>query len=269
MRSIILAAGQGTRLAPLTDDRPKCLVELGGTSLLDHQVAVLHSLGITDITVLTGYHAELIAQRGFRTVVNPDYATSNMVYTLFCARDMMKEETDLIISYADIIYEPRILGELMGCHAPVGVAVDLEWRHYWQLRMENPLADAETLKMDGGGMIIELGKKPKDYSEIQGQYLGLIKVRRDYVPKLCQVYDSMDPEGPYDTKSRKQMYMTSFLQYLIDRGWPVKAVPVANGWLEVDTLWELQLYNQMHGEGTLAEFCRIGASTPGVTNGGR
>jgi len=257
MRALILAAGQGTRLAPLTDDMPKCLVQLGGVSLLDHQIAALNSLEVTDITVLAGHRAECIAPCGFRKVINPEYATSNMVYTLFCASEVMQGDTDLIIAYGDIVYESRVLQALKSCDAPMCIAVDQQWRRYWEIRMEDPLSDAESLKMDEQGMIIELGKKPRGYDEIQAQYMGLIKVRYDYVPKLRQMYDAMAPEGLYDGKSHKQIYMTSFIQYLTDSGWQVRAVPVSNGWLEVDTYTELQLYNQMHSEGTLEKFYRI------------
>ena len=266
MRAVILAAGRGTRLAPITNDRPKCLVELGGSSLLDHQIATLKSLKITDITVIAGYRAECLSERSLRIVLNPDYATSNMVYTLFCANDLMVDDTDLLIAYGDIVYEPHVLQALMSCTAPMCVIVDREWRRYWELRMTDPLSDAETLKIDSRGMIKTLGKKPHSYDEIQGQYIGLIKVRRDHVIRFRQLYDAMDPDSIYDGKSRKQMYMTSFIQHAIDSGWQVQSVPIANGWLEVDTYAELKLYRQMHADGTLAKFFRFGNHTPGSIN---
>ena len=266
MRAIILAAGQGTRLAPLTNDRPKCLVEIGGTSLLDYQVATLESQGIHDLTILTGHHSELIAAKGYPTVFNPDYSSSNMVYTLFCASEEMTSDSDLIIAYGDIVYEPRVLRSLIECHAPVCVAVDVEWKRFWDIRMDDPLDDAETLKLDQRGLILELGKKPSDYDEIQGQYLGLIKVRADHVPRLVEVYQAMDTEGLYDGKTRRQMYMTSFIQHLIDIGWPVQSVPIENGWLEVDTYEELQTYNRMLEEGTLAAFCNLSSLDGSATN---
>ena len=257
MRAIILAAGQGTRLAPATNDRPKCLVELGGLSLLSHQLTTLNSLGITDITVIAGYRAESITAQGFQMIVNPDFASSNMVHTLFCARDLMVDDSDLIIAYGDIVYEPKVLRALITSDAPLSVAVDREWRRFWELRMADPLSDAETMKIDARDMITELGKTPGGYEDIQGQYIGLIKVRRDSVVGLRQLYDAMDPDGPYDGKTRKQMYMTSFIQHAIDGGWPVGAVFIANGWLEVDTYAELELYRRMETEGTLAEFIRL------------
>jgi len=259
MRVVILAAGRGTRLAPLTDDGPKCLVELGGITLLDHQIATLQSQEISDISVVAGYCAEKLAHRELRVIINHGYAASNMVYSLFCARELMGEDVDLIVGYGDIVYEPRVLQALMDCTDPIGVVIDQEWRRYWSLRMADPLSDAETLKMDCQGMIKELGMKPHSYDEIQGQYIGLFKVRRDWVKRFQKLYDTMDPNGPYDGKTRKEMYMTSFIQHAIDSGWPVRAVPIKNGWLEVDTYDELQLYQRMQADGTLAEYFRIGA----------
>lgn len=257
MRAIILAAGRGTRLAPATDYQPKCLVELSGRSLLDYQLSVLTSLGITDIIVIAGYRSDSIITGNFQMIINPDFDSSNMVHTLLCGRDLMDGESDLIISYGDIIYQPEVLQALLDSDVPLALVVDREWRRFWELRMPDPLADAETMKIDAQGMVTELGKKPDGYEEIQGQYIGLIKVRRDSVAGLLQLYDTMDPDGPYDGKTRQQMYMTSFIQHAIDSDWTVGAVFIDNGWLEVDTYDELELYQRMEAEGTLSEFMRL------------
>src|SRR5882757_5179513 len=88
MRMIILAAGQGTRLRPLTDDRPKCLVELCGRPLLQWQIDTARSAGIRDIVVIGGYRHELLKAYDVELVLNPDFASTNMVRTLFRARDL-------------------------------------------------------------------------------------------------------------------------------------------------------------------------------------
>ena len=67
----------------------------------------------------------------------------------------------------------------------------------------------------------------------------------------------MDRESTYDGKDFRNMYMTSFLQYLIDNEWPVRAVQVNNGWLEVDTKADLDLYNRMQQEGTLKKYYEV------------
>lgn len=254
MRALILAAGQGTRLAPFTDDFPKCLVEIGGISLLRRQISVLRSQNIDDISVIAGHRAESLNSNEYRIILNPDYANSNMVHTLFCASHMMNDDHGLIVSYGDIVYEPNVLEKLLSCDSEICVAVDLEWRRYWELRMADPLADAETMKVDQNGFITELGLKPLGYHEIEGQYIGLIKIDRQYVNDFKALYRNLDPEGDYDGKNRKQMYMTSFLQHAINSGWRVRCVPISGGWLEIDTQFDLQLYRRMETEGTLGSL---------------
>ena len=257
MKAVILAAGQGTRLAPITNNEPKCLVELGGSSLLANQISNLKSSGITDITVVAGYLSKKISERGFRMLFNREFASSNMVHTLFYASDLMTDDADLVIAYGDIVYQSDVLKAVLDSDAPISVAVDQNWRRYWELRMDNPLSDAETMKIDEHGMITELGKKPRNYEEIQGQFIGLIKVHRNHLVRFRQLHETMDPNISYEGTNLKQIYMTTFIQYAINHGWPVKAVPISNGWLEVDTYKELKLYRRMEANGTLSDFFRF------------
>lgn len=243
-RVVVLAAGQGTRLRPLTDDRPKCMVEISGHPILAHQLAVFRTAGIEDIHVITGYRADTVNLPGIVRHINPRYATTNMVGTFFSAEHVFTSEADLIISYGDIVYEPRVLQALLTNQAPVALAIDAQWRRFWEARMSNPLADAETLKLRDVNRIIELGKKPKSYEDIQGQYMGLIKIRADHVLQLAPVWRAMDRNATYDGgKSYDNMFMTTFLQHLIDIGWDVRASLVENGWMEVDAPEDLALAN--------------------------
>lgn len=241
MKAIILAAGQGTRLRPLTNSMPKCLVELNGQTLLDHQIRVLQSEGVNDIHLVGGYRVSQIDNYNVTLHMNEHYAATNMVKTLFCAEDQFDGSSDLIISYGDIVYESRVLNTLLKCSAPICLSVDREWKRYWQARMDDPLTDAETLKLTSDFRITELGKKPLYYDDIQGQYIGLIKVRADFICKLFQAWQQMDKSALYDGMDFGNMYMTSFLQYLIDRGWHIQASLIDNGWLEIDTLSDLEL----------------------------
>lgn len=254
MQVIILAAGQGTRLRPYTNDRPKCMVELVGKPLLHRQLDVLRSCGLNDIALVGGYCADGVQAGGIDVVLNERYAETNMVSTLFCAEALMQEEQDLLIAYGDIIYEPRVLQAVLQNNAPLSVAIDRQWRRFWEIRMDNPLADAETLKLDAQNCIVELGKKPREYSEIQGQYIGLIKVRGDQVAAFRAAWHALDRRATYDGKEFDNMYMTSFLQHLINEGWEAKAAFTDNGWLEVDTVEDLDQYHRMHEAGQLASF---------------
>ncbi len=257
MKAIILAAGQGTRLRPLTDQKPKCLVELCQTSLLERQIRVLRQAGIEDVLIVGGYRAEAIEALGYPVIRNRKYQSSNMVASLFCASAELTGDWDIIIAYGDIVYELRVLKNLMDCAEPIALSIDSQWRKYWQLRLEDPLTDAETLMLDEDGYVVELGKTPKNYDTIQGQYMGLIKVRADFVPRLKDVYEQMPMDILYDGKDYNNMYMTSFLQHLIDIGWKVKAVPTDNGWLEIDSVDDLDLYHSMQAHGELDVFCKL------------
>jgi choline kinase len=254
---VILAAGEGTRLRPHTRDRPKCLVELGGRPLLELQLEVLEASGIRDVSIVTGYRAEQVEALGHRTFHNPDYASTNMVASLMCAAPLLDGGDDLVVAYGDIVYEPRVLDALCRCAAPLATVVDTEWLALWRMRSPDPLADAETLRVDADGNILELGRRPRSLHEIQGQYIGLTKVSAESAAELVRAYRSLDPRIRYDGSDVAHLYMTSFLQQQIDRGRPLRAVPVARGWLEVDTADDLALYRRMAADRSLDCFCRL------------
>jgi L-glutamine-phosphate cytidylyltransferase len=257
IRALILAAGQGTRLRPLTDDRPKCLVNLLGKSLLERQINTLQQAGVSNIHVATGYRSDQIEALGFDTSFNARFAETNMVETLFSALDFIQQEGDLIIAYGDIVYQGDNLKALLACSDEIALMIDARWKDLWSLRLENPLDDAETLVMDEEGYVTELGKKPESYERIQGQYTGLIKIRSDKISEFVQFYNQLDRAAIYDGKDFDNMYMTSFLQQLIDVGWNAKAVLVNNGWLEIDSVEDLNQYKAMAADGSLDKFYKV------------
>lgn len=241
MRAIILAAGQGTRLRPLTDSRPKCLVELAGQPMVHWQLEVLSQAGISDVHLVGGYRSETLTDLPVTLHHNARFEHTNMVHTLFCALEAMQGDSDLLIAYGDIVYEPRVLAKVLACDAPVCVAADRAWHDYWLARMDDPLSDAESFRMDDNGRITELGRVPGSVEEVQAQYLGLIKVRKDRVQDFVQFWKGLEPNVSHAGECRDTMYMTTFLQLLINGGWEVKAALTDNGWLEVDEPSDLQL----------------------------
>ena len=108
---------------------------------------------------------------------NPRYADTNMVASLMCARAAFDGADDVLIAYGDIVYEPRLVEAVRATRSDVGVVVDRQWRRLWELRMEDPLADAETLRLDADGFLVELGRQPERAADIEGQYVGLVLVR--------------------------------------------------------------------------------------------
>lgn len=252
--AFILAAGQGTRLRPYTDQIPKCLVQLAGRSLLERQAQALREAGVEELTVITGYRAAEIEALGHPTVHNPDFATTNMVASLFCAQERMVGTADLLIVYGDLVFEPRIARAVLAADAPVATAVDRSWHRCWSLRMEDPLADAEILRMSPDGRILELGGRPTSLAQIEGLYMGLSKVRADHVERFKRAWAELDPSGSYGGRDKRDMFMTGFFSTLLAGGWDLQAVVVDGGWLEVDTASDLELYHRLLQRGELAAF---------------
>lgn len=237
LKAIILAAGEGTRLRPYTLERPKCLVEVEGRSLLDRQLAVLEAEGIRRIVLIGGYRAEMLIRPGIESRINPRYAETNMVWTLFCAEEDL--EGDVLLCYGDIVYSREILQALLRSSADIAVTIDLDWEAYWRARNEDPLDDAETLKLAEDGRILEIGQKPKSLAEIEGQYMGLMKFSAQGVQLLKKTFHDAKVLGSLRGKPLEKAYMTDLLQAMIDSGHRLDAVPVNGGWVEVDTVEDL------------------------------
>lgn len=237
-KAIILAAGEGSRLRPYTEDRPKCLVEVDGKSLLDRQLEVLRSEAVESIILIGGYRAEMLERPGLELRLNAHYAETNMVWTLFCAQDDIQGE--VLICYGDIVYSRDILRAVLDSEADIAVAIDLDWESYWRARNENPLDDAETLKLSDDNGILEIGQKPDSLEQIEGQYMGLMKFSGNGVQQLKQTFRQAAQAGNLGGKPVENAYMTDLLQAMIDGGERLDAVLVHGGWVEIDTVDDLQ-----------------------------
>ena len=244
MKLIILAAGEGKRLRPHTNDRPKCMVLLKNKPLLHHQISSITKCGIEmkDIALACGYLHEAIEDLGLKRYLNDQYSSTNMVSTLFSAIDFMKDNEDLVISYGDIVYSPSVLKKLITSSGDIAVSSDLDWLSLWSQRMESPLDDAETFKVKGSSKLVEIGKKPKDLNDIYALYIGLIKIPASKVRDFKNHYLQMDRTKFFDGNNFDNLYMTSLIQDLIDNNWDVQASYVHGGWIEVDTIEDLQAY---------------------------
>ncbi|MFT4552898.1 MAG: choline kinase [Chlamydiales bacterium] len=246
MKAILLAAGRGSRLDALTDDKPKCMVEFREKPIIDHILATMDSCGIHKVSVVDGYQKnvlrEYLSNRPITFYSNDDYLQTNMVHSLFCASQEFDD--DLIISYSDIIYTPAVLQKIVSDTSPISLVIDKGWQKLWEYRMDNPLADVETLKLNENNEILELGKKPGSLEEIEGQYIGLIKISKDMLGVVHDFYESLDQSKEYDGKSFQNMYMTSFFQMILEKVCPLKAVLINGGWLEIDTAEDLNAYKE-------------------------
>jgi choline kinase len=243
MKFVILAAGRGTRLAPYTDNYPKCMVRYEGRPIIDYILEAAYPLKL-EIGVIGGYKIDELKIH-LKTApvsffLNLEFATTNMVKTFFCAESFFSND-DVVISYSDIVYRPAVLEKIcQDVGSDISVVVDRKWKELWSQRMPDPLMDAETLKIDQVGMIKELGKKPQSYKDIEGQYIGLIKISKSALPRVIDFYKNLPKDVIYDGKDFNNMFMTSFLQKLIDANFTVKPVYIDGGWLEIDAPEDLK-----------------------------
>lgn len=254
MKAIILAAGEGKRMKPLTDHKTKCLVELKGRTLLDYQRDVFKKAKIGDITVVTGFKAEAFHGLEVPTCYNDRYYSTNMVYSFFCAESELND--DVIVSYGDIVFEQRILQALVDDSTDFAVVVDDGWKDLWNFRMADPLKTAETLKIDEEDKLVEIGKIPKSLEEIQSQYIGLFKISKGAISAVKDFYHSLDQNREYDGRNFDNMFMTSFIQNVADRLMKVKAVRVRHGWLELDKVEDWRCYEKMKYGHFLFDFTK-------------
>ncbi|MFT0531207.1 phosphocholine cytidylyltransferase family protein [Castellaniella hirudinis] len=236
MKAIILAAGRGSRMRRMTDDRPKCLVEFQGRALLDHQISALRAAGIQDIGIVTGYRREMLAGRASREFHNARWPNTNMVASLACAREWLLQAA-CIISYSDIFYEPEAISLLMASQADLSITYDPDWLDIWQRRFSDPLSDAETFRLHADGTLAEIGNQADSIQAIQGQYMGLLRVSPAGWAEIATIREGL-PAPQQD-----RMHMTGTLQAIIQAGrLPIEAIPYQGVWGEVDSATDLEAY---------------------------
>jgi choline kinase len=238
MKAIILAAGRGSRMKSMTDDRPKCLVELHGKPLLAWQLAALREAGIAEIAIVTGYKREMLNSHGLVEFHNPRWAETNMVSSLACAQEWL-QASPCIVSYSDIFYEPSAVKALMASQASLAVTYDSHWLKLWEKRFGDPLLDAETFRLNSDGTLAEIGNKPQSTGEVQGQYMGLLRFAPEGWREVVRIRDSLT------TAECDRMHMTGTLQKVIDAGRvPIQAIPYELGWGEIDSAEDLKAYEK-------------------------
>jgi choline kinase len=236
MKAIILAAGRGSRMKDLTDERPKCLVELRGRALLDWQLEALRAAGIKDIAIVTGYKRELLANRGLVEFHNARWAETNMVSSLACAQDWLQAEP-CIVSYSDIFYSPVAVQSLIACKASLAVTYDPNWLELWTQRFGDPLSDAETFRLTPEHTLAEIGNKPQSIDQVQGQYMGLLRFTPEGWLEVLRIRSRLS------VAERDSMHMTGTLQRVIDEyKLKVAAIPYGGAWGEIDSASDLDAY---------------------------
>lgn len=236
MKAIILAAGRGRRMGGLTDFSPKCLSEIHGRALLDIQIEALTKAGIDEIGIVTGYKRELLSNRNLVEFVNTRWESTNMLTSLSCAAKWLTSDT-CIVSYSDIFYDYHAIESLMSINSDLAVSFDPNWLSLWTRRFGDPLLDAETFRLNKEGRLLEIGYHPKSVDEIEGQYMGLIRLSPRGWSEMERLRLLLEPS------ERDAKHMTGILQDVIEANRvPVDAIAYMGNWGEVDTPEDLSLY---------------------------
>jgi L-glutamine-phosphate cytidylyltransferase len=256
VKAVIVAAGMGRRLVPYTDEMPKCLVPVAGKPMLARQLDAFRAHGVDDVVVVRGYKADVLERRkgelgaGVRFVENGDYETNNILQSLF------KAERELVgpflFTYADIVFEPAVVGELLAAPGDICLVVDRDFRTVYEGRTDHPLPEAEVCELDLDEQnVAAVGKRAVPVERAWGEFIGLARfseagayAMRQAWKHLVNEYAERGEEPFMRAPHFRVAYLTDLLQYLIDNGVRVTPVPIHGRWREIDTVQDLERASQ-------------------------
>jgi choline kinase len=236
MKAIILSAGQGRRLLPLTAHSPKCTVAVAGRPLIEWQLDHLAGCGVDEITVVTGFGAEhvdgLVARgphaRRVRTLYNPDFAVTDNLVSCWMARAEMG--SDFLLLNGDTVFEPAVLRRLLDAPArPVTLAINRK-AHY----------DDDDMKVGlDGARLLRVGKRlPPD--QVDGESIGLMR----FAGAGPALFSSALERAVLRQESRHQFYL-SVIDELARAGHVWTSDISGLDWCEVDYLLDLGRASKM------------------------
>lgn len=217
--AILLAAGCARRLGELTANRPKCLLEVGGKSLIEHQISALNSHGIKDVIVVTGYFAGMVEEvcaSIARFVRNPVFDTTNSLYSLSLA--LPEARDGFILTNADVLFHPELLGRLVRSHHPDALLYE-----------PNSALGEEEMKVrhTPEGRVLAMAKD-LPLGTYQGENLGVVKFSADGVTRLAREVERLVGSGDVNAWAPK-----AFDAMCADH--PIHAVSAAGlPWIEID-----------------------------------
>jgi len=193
-KAIILAAGQGSRLLPLTADQPKCLIDFSGKSLIAWQIEALSANGIDEIAVVTGFRDHKLAEAlsslvrdglAIRPVFNPFYKVADNLGSCWIVREEM--DRDFIILNGDTLVSPEIVGRLIdGSASPITVTIDVKDSY-----------DLDDMKVQRDGTrLLQIGKRLEPH-ETNAESIGMLAFRGDGPSLFRRQIEAMmrTPEG--------------------------------------------------------------------------
>ena len=248
MKAIIVAAGPSSRLLPITDHKPKCLLDIGDMTIMQRALHALRDCGISDIMVVRGYMGRLISYPDIKYYENTGYVNNNILKSLFYAEAEMNGE--FIFSYSDILYDRNVVQKLINSPGDVSIVVDTDWLSHYEGRDQHPVAEAELVAVEGSKVTM-IGKGIVLPDEACGEFIGLAKFSQRGAEILKETYHDVLEKtagGRFQrAPSIDKAYLTDMVQELIDRGYIVRSVDIRGGWQEIDTPQDLDRARRRYG----------------------
>jgi choline kinase len=236
---IVLGAGRGQRLMPLTAEAPKSYAPVAGKRILDWILEALAGGGIErrDVDFVGGYRIEQIRADypEFTYFHNPDWATTNILASLFCAEAAM--EHGFVCSYADILYRPQVVRDLLASSADITLAVDTDFRRRYRRRSQHPESDAEKVRANGD-RITEVNRLIPA-QDAAGEYIGVARFTPGGAAQLREHYHRAKArygDGPFrGATSFRMAYLIHLLQEMLEAGVEMHRVDTNGDYYEIDT----------------------------------
>lgn len=190
IKALILAAGESKRLRPLTDDKPKCLLEIGGMAIIDHQLNALAHHGILEVVFVIGYQGDKLKKHIkskkhphiFHFIENKNFATTGPAYSLWLAREHF--QGDIIYLNSDALFDPKIISEVLNSPHKNVTAIR---KNPWDEEQVNVIINRL-------GRVLEIGKHITARKN-HGEFVGVTKLGKNFAKSLIQSLEHFVSNG--------------------------------------------------------------------------
>ena len=241
MNAIIIAGGKSTRIRPLSNEIPKTMIEVYGKSILERQIELFQRYGISDITVVTGYHSEKINLPNINCIKNEEYKTTNVNEGLFCAKAKLNDS--VIITYGDIIFEYEVLEQILNFKGDIGVVIDLDWEKQYTGKFGRPISEADNVIMNKK-QILKISKNLTKKDDLTlAESIGIFKLSKTGAKILLDRYNHLKKSHKgrfHSASSFKDAFFMDMIQDIIDTDVIVEPIPINGRWCEIDTQLDLE-----------------------------
>ena len=243
MRAIIIGAGRGSRLMPITENAPKCFAEIQGKRILDWTVEALKGGGCTEICFIGGYRIEAV-QREYPDFVfreNRDWANNNILVSLMCAEDLM--DRPFVTAYSDILFTEEVVRGLVQSTDELALGVDTDWREHYKPRTRHPPHDAE--KVITRGRKVERIYRTIPYEDATGEFIGVARFGTSGARQFREFYHRRKWQHwckPYrEAATFQKAYLIHMFQDMIEQGSAFGHADKPGTYTEIDTQEDMNL----------------------------